>query len=137
MLAVQRPPEDYSVPVDYGRTVECTEQLEQRVVNRRSTGRSVNRRTVLGRLGIAGNRTVTGVSRSLASASDGHDSDEGNFEAVDEYAESRFDPINSSKTHSQLVDEYFQSYMRSFPDSKTTTGIIRTENPAAALEVAL
>jgi hypothetical protein len=123
-------------PIDYRRAADYTEQFEQRVVNRLSTGTPVGRRTVLGRLGVAGNRILTSVGRSLASSSDGHDNDGGNFEAVGEYAESRFDLIDSFKTHSQFVDKCLESYMRSLSNSKTTTEVAQTRNSAAALEVA-
>ena len=120
-------------PTDYGRTADYTEQFEQRVVDRLSTGTPVGRRTVLGRLGVAENRTLTSVGRSLASSSAGHDNDGDNFEAV---AKSRFDLIDSFKTHSQFVDKCLESYMRSLSNSKTTTEVAQTRNSAAALEVA-
>ena len=122
--------------VDYGRTVDYTEQFEQRVVDRLSTSTPVGRRTVLGRLGVAGNRTLTSVGRSLSSSSAGHDNDGNNFEAVGEYAKSRFDLIDSFETHSQSVDKCLESYMRSLSNSKITIEVTQTRNSAAALEVA-
>lgn len=123
-------------PTDYGQAAEYTEQLEHRMVNRLSTGTPVSRRTILGGPGVAGNRTLTSVGRSLGSSSDGHDNDGGNFEAVGEYAESRFDLIDSFNTHSQFVNKCLGSYMRPLSNSKTTTEVARTRNPATALEVA-
>jgi len=122
-------------PIDYGRAVGHTGRLERQVVNRLSADTLASRRTVLGRLGVVGNRTPASVGRSLASSSDGHD-DGGDFEAVGEYVASRFDPIGSFETRSQFADDCFKFYMK-FPfNSRTATEVARTRNPAAALEVA-
>ena len=135
--AVQRPPwRAILFPIDYRWAADYTQQLEQRVVDRLSIATPVNRRTVLGRIGVAGNRRLTSVGRSLGSSSDGHDNDGGNFEAVGEYVKSRFDLIDSFETHSQFVDKCLESYMRALSNSRTTTEVAQTRNPAAALEVA-
>jgi FtsP/CotA-like multicopper oxidase with cupredoxin domain len=77
--------------IDYGRAAEVTERLEERLVD--SIGDGVDRRTVLGGLGVAGSAAV-GLGAAGAHATPGHDEGEshGNFGAVDEYRDTEFDP---------------------------------------------
>jgi len=74
--------------IDYATAAEVTDRLESRLVE--SIG--VNRRTVLGGLGVAGSAAV-GLGASGATATSGHgEEDHGTFGAVDEYRDTDFDP---------------------------------------------
>ncbi|PSP47709.1 copper oxidase [Halobacteriales archaeon QH_7_69_31] len=74
--------------INYARAAEVTDRLESRLVE--SIG--VNRRTVLGGLGVAGSAAV-GLGGSGATATSGHgEEDHGTFGAVDEYRDTDFDP---------------------------------------------
>jgi FtsP/CotA-like multicopper oxidase with cupredoxin domain len=75
----------------YENAAEVTAQLEERLVDSLD-GVSVDRRTVLGGLGIAGSAAL-GLRGAGASQGSGDDDEEhGNFGAVDEYGDSAFDP---------------------------------------------
>ena len=76
--------------IDYARAAEVTDRLESRLVE--SIAEGVNRRTVLGGLGVAGSAAV-GLGASGATATSGHgEEDHGTFGAVDEYRDTDFDP---------------------------------------------
>ena len=76
--------------IDYARAAEVTDRLESRLVE--SIAEGVNRRTVLGGLGVAGSAAV-GLGASGAPATSGHEEeDHGTFGAVDEYRDTDFDP---------------------------------------------
>ncbi|MFC7007310.1 multicopper oxidase domain-containing protein [Halalkalicoccus salilacus] len=80
--------------VEYNTAAEVTEQLEERLVESLGGDTSVNRRTVLGGLGIAGGAAL-GLGGSGANAvpaeGDAHD-EHGNFGVVEEYQDTNFDP---------------------------------------------
>ena len=79
--------------IDYGRAAEITEQLENRLVGSLGGETTVDRRTVLGGLGVAGSAALgLGSRRSEASAGHVDSGDHGNFGAVDEYRDTHFDP---------------------------------------------
>ena len=137
ILAVQRSSEGIMFPTDYGRAAEYTEQLKHRMVNRLSTGTSISRRTILGGPGVAGSAVLTSVGRSRVSSRGGHDdTDGGNFGANGEYAESRFDLITSSLTHSQSVDNCLKSYRKLMSHNENTTEAAGNRTTAVAVEVA-
>ena len=76
--------------IDYATAAEVTDRLESRLVE--SIAEGVNRRTVLGGLGVAGSAAV-GLGASGATATSGHgEEDHGTFGAVDEYRDTDFDP---------------------------------------------
>ena len=77
--------------IDYATAAEVTDRLESRLVESIADG--VNRRTVLGGLGVAGSAAV-GLGASGATATTDHDEEEdhGTFGAVDEYRDTDFDP---------------------------------------------
>jgi FtsP/CotA-like multicopper oxidase with cupredoxin domain len=79
--------------IDYDSATEVTEQLEDRLVKSLSGDTNVDRRTVLGSLGIAGSAAL-GIGSTQAGADPGHDDEDehGNFGAVDEYRDLDFDP---------------------------------------------
>ncbi len=70
-------------PIAYERAAELTEALESRLVDAVSGDLAVDRRTVLGGLGVAGSAAL-GLSGSGAADPD-HGGDHGNFGAVGEY----------------------------------------------------
>ncbi|PCR91090.1 multicopper oxidase domain-containing protein [Natrinema ejinorense] len=80
-------------PIEYYSAAEITERLEQRLVKSLGSDTSVDRRTVLGGLGIAGSAAV-GFGSTRGSAGPAHDDEDehGNFGAVDEYRDTDFDP---------------------------------------------
>ena len=78
--------------IDYATAAEVTDRLESRLVESIADG--VNRRTVLGGLGVVGSAAV-GLGGSGATATSGHEEEEedhGTFGAVDEYRDIDFDP---------------------------------------------
>ena len=79
--------------IEYDSAAEVTSQLEDRLVEALGGEPSVDRRTVLGGLGIAGSAAV-GLGSARTSAGPGHDdeNEHGDFGAVDEYRDSEFDP---------------------------------------------
>jgi FtsP/CotA-like multicopper oxidase with cupredoxin domain len=79
--------------IDYDNAADVIEQLEERLVESLGGDMDVNRRTVLGGLGIAGSAGL-GLGGRRANASSGHeDEDEhGNFGAVGKYQDLDFDP---------------------------------------------
>ena len=79
--------------IDYESAAEVTEHLESRLVESLGSETSVDRRTVLGSLGIAGSAALgLGSNGVSASPADDSEDDHGNFGAVDEYRETNFDP---------------------------------------------
>ncbi|MFA9517314.1 multicopper oxidase domain-containing protein [Halopenitus sp. H-Gu1] len=81
--------------IDYDSAAELTEQLEERLTKSLGNGTNVDRRTVLGGLGIAGSAAVGLGSTQVSAAPSYDDEDEdehGNFGAVDEYHDTNFDP---------------------------------------------
>ena len=75
---------------DYTTAAEVTDRLESRLIE--SIAEGVNRRTVLGGLGVAGSAAV-GLGGSGATATSGlEEEDHGTFGAVDEYRDTDFDP---------------------------------------------
>jgi FtsP/CotA-like multicopper oxidase with cupredoxin domain len=82
-------------PVDHERAAELTDALETRLVEAVADDLAVDRRSVLGGLGVAGS-TALGLSGS--GAADGQGGDEhGNFAAVGEYS-GGFDPHEFLRT---------------------------------------
>jgi len=82
-------------PVAYERAAEVTEALEAGLLDRLGVDPSVGRRTVLGGLGLAGSAALGLGSSGVGAArgGDDHDNgDHGNFGAVGEYRDVRFDP---------------------------------------------
>jgi FtsP/CotA-like multicopper oxidase with cupredoxin domain len=79
--------------IAYDRAAAVTEQLEKRLVDSLGGDTNVDRRTVLGGLGVAGSAAL-GLGSRRSEASAGHDDsdDHGNFGAVDEYRDAHFDP---------------------------------------------
>ena len=77
--------------IDYATAAEVTDRLESRLVESITDG--LDRRTVLGGLGVAGSAAV-GLGASGATATSGRDEEEdhGTFGAVDEYRDTDFDP---------------------------------------------
>ena len=53
---------------EYGRATELTKRLERRVAERTSVDPAVDRRTVLGGLGIAGSAAIAGFGSSSAAS---------------------------------------------------------------------
>ena len=85
--------------IDYQRAAELTETLEDQLTASLGTDADsgVDRRTVLGALGVAGSAALTGVGSSQSYGGTGHDGDEeqsthGKFGAVGEYRNTEFDP---------------------------------------------
>ena len=79
--------------VDYGRAAEVTRALEERLVDGLDADLSVDRRTVLGGLGVAGSAALgLGSTRSSAAPGHGDEDEHGNFGAVEEYRDLEFDP---------------------------------------------
>ncbi|MEF8814907.1 MAG: multicopper oxidase domain-containing protein [Halovenus sp.] len=80
--------------IEYGTAADVTAQLEERLVESLGGETGINRRAVLGGLGIAGGAAL-GVGSARSNDAAGHDDDEdehGNFGAVDEYGDTDFDP---------------------------------------------
>ena len=77
---------DGSESTNYGRAQAVTSALEERLVDTLDVDMPVDRRAVLGGLGVAGSAAL-GLSASGSRAHSGHDDggDHGNFGAVDEY----------------------------------------------------
>ncbi|MFB6301681.1 MAG: multicopper oxidase domain-containing protein [Haloferacaceae archaeon] len=78
------------MPTDYERAAEVTQSLEERLLDGLDV--SMDRRTVLGGLGVAGSAALGLGSTRAGATSAGHDDDHGNFGAVDEYRNTDFDP---------------------------------------------
>jgi len=85
--------------IDYDTAAELTDRLESRLVESIADDRRVDRRTVLGGLGVAGSAAV-GLGAGGAGATGSHDDEEthGNFGAVDEYRDRDFDPHEFLRT---------------------------------------
>ena len=81
-------------PIDRKRAGELTASLERRLVDGLDV--AIDRRTVLGGLGLAGSAALTGLG-SADSGSHGHRG-HGNFGAVGEYADVDFDPHEFLRT---------------------------------------
>ena len=82
---------------EYDQAQSVTERLEERLTD--SLDVAVNRRAMLGALGVAGS-TALGLGGSGVTAHEGHDEEEsahGNFGSVDEY-DSEFDPHEFLRT---------------------------------------
>ncbi|WP_049892908.1 multicopper oxidase domain-containing protein [Natronococcus jeotgali] len=79
--------------IDYNNAAEVTEQLEDRLVKSLVGDTSVDRRTVLGGLGVAGSAALGfGSTQAGADPGRGDENEHGNFGAVDEYRDTDFDP---------------------------------------------
>ncbi|WP_227378057.1 multicopper oxidase domain-containing protein [Haladaptatus halobius] len=79
--------------LEYSRAAELTERLEQRLVDSIESELNFSRRTVLGGLGLAGSAMLTGLGQADDGSHSGGDHDShGNFGAVGEYADMKFDP---------------------------------------------
>ncbi|QLG62274.1 multicopper oxidase domain-containing protein [Halorarum salinum] len=78
---------------DYDRAAAVTELLEDRLVGSLAGDAGVDRRTVLGGIGVAGSAAL-GIGSTRAGATPGHGdgNDHGDFGTVDEYRGSGFDP---------------------------------------------
>ncbi|WP_338728960.1 multicopper oxidase domain-containing protein [Haladaptatus sp. DJG-WS-42] len=77
---------------DYKTAGAMTKTLEERLVGALK-GESIDRRTVLGGLGLAGAAGIAGFSNDVAAAGDHDDTKHhGNFGAVGEYSSTQFDP---------------------------------------------
>ncbi len=97
--------------INYDTAAAITERLENRLVNSIKEGPSVNRRSVLGGLGVAGSAALgLGTMRTRAHA-DHSDDRHGNFGAVDEYNKPDFDPheflstFNTGRSGQDSVDQ--------------------------------
>lgn len=80
--------------IDYERAAQLTDQLETRLVDAIANNAAVDRRTVLGGLGVAGGSAIA-LGSMRAAAQDGHDHSgprHGTFGSVDEYEDVDFDP---------------------------------------------
>ncbi|MFB6080471.1 MAG: multicopper oxidase domain-containing protein [Haloferacaceae archaeon] len=78
------------MPTDHERAADVTRSLEERLLDRLDV--PVDRRTVLGGVGVAGSAAL-GLGSIRGAAAAGHEGDEhGNFGAVDEYRSTDFDP---------------------------------------------
>ncbi len=100
--------------VNYERAAALTEHLEQQLTDRITTESSIDRRTVLGGLGVAGSAAITGLGASTATGNGTHtagDDAHGNFGAVDEYRNRDFDPhdflttFNTGTTGQDFLDQ--------------------------------
>jgi FtsP/CotA-like multicopper oxidase with cupredoxin domain len=79
--------------IDYGRAAELTEMLEDRLVGSLDTDLAVDRRTVLGGLGLVGGAALTGIGSSQTGGSPADDEQShSGFGAVGEYQNTDFDP---------------------------------------------
>jgi FtsP/CotA-like multicopper oxidase with cupredoxin domain len=99
--------------IDYGRAAAVTGALEERLADRLAGdggGGGVDRRTVLGGLGVAGSAALGLGGSAAADSGHGDDGDEhGTFGAVDEYRDREFDPheflstFNTGRGEQELV----------------------------------
>jgi FtsP/CotA-like multicopper oxidase with cupredoxin domain len=94
----------------YETAAAVTKRLEERVAERTTVDRPVDRRAVLGGLGLAGGACVAGLASAPAASDDDH-AGHGNFGAVDEYRDRAFDPheflraFNTGRSGRQHVEQ--------------------------------